>query len=157
MTNIRFIAKSRKVQRPGDVFVMLLPNERYLFGRVIATDAQLFAMTKVVLVYIFKTQQVGKQLSDRDELQTDRLLIPPVFTNRLGWSRGFFETIDNLPFLDGERLEQHSFLHPLHDRHYDEYSKPVSNPVEPIGMFAVGNYRTIDEHISDALGFEPAP
>jgi hypothetical protein len=38
-TNLRVLRPSRKKVRAGDVFAMQMPDDLYLFGRVISTDA----------------------------------------------------------------------------------------------------------------------
>ena len=51
-TNIRILAPSRKKNvREGDVFTYLMPDARYRFGRVIATDARIGPMEGCLLLY----------------------------------------------------------------------------------------------------------
>ncbi len=98
-TNLRVLSPSRKKLRVGDIFAMQLPDERYLFGRVICVDLPgppKAPMPRSNLLYIYKDLFEEKK-PDLDRLAPDRLLIPPVFTNRLGWAKGVFETIDNRP------------------------------------------------------------
>jgi len=40
--------------------------------------------------------------------------------------------------------------------YFDELSKPMDGPAEPVGEFGLQSYRTIDNLISDALGIERA-
>ena len=101
MTNLQQLARSRKKQRPGDVFAMLLPN-------------------------------------------------------RKGWSEGVFETVGNVPLGDGDVLDQHCFRR-WNGKYFDECSNQLPGPVEPVGDFGLHSFRTIDDDISDALGFERVP
>lgn len=39
-TNLRILKPSRRAPKPGDVFVIQLPDESYLFGRVITPEAR---------------------------------------------------------------------------------------------------------------------
>lgn len=136
---------------------MLLPDERYLFGRVINTEARVMSMVDVILVYIYRARAETPKLPNRRELRSDRLLVPPMMTNRLGWSRGLFETICNLPIEPGDVLDQHCFLDAFTGGYFDEVSNQVSGPVEPVGDFGLHSFRTMDAAISDALGIELAP
>ncbi len=67
-----------------------------------------------------------------------------------------FETVGNVPLGDGDVLDQHCFLRWNGD-YYDEYSNKLPGPVEPVGDFGLHSFRTIDDEISGALGFDLAP
>ena len=158
-TNLRKGQASRRKPRPGDVFVMHLPNDRYLFGRVITTDAVsgMGDDPGAILIYVYRNQFDSKQLPDRAHLRPDRLLVSPMMTNRLPWSRGYFETIAHLPLEEDDVLAQHCFLDPIWGNYYDEKGNELPGPMELVGDYALHSYRTIDDEISDALGFDLAP
>lgn len=105
--NLQVLRPSRKALEPGDVFTMQLQSLAYLFRRVISTMSR-WSITPdggtTNLVYVFEHQSPSKTMLDRSHLQSDQLLIPPQLINRLGWSRGYFETLENLPFGPGEVL-----------------------------------------------------
>lgn len=91
----------------------------------------------------------------------DQLLIPPVLTNKLGWVHGYFETIAHHRLAASDRLPQHCFrsgvvLDAPIERYYDEYSRELDVPVEPVGEWGLQSYRTIDDAVSDALGIPRA-
>jgi len=156
--NLRILRPSRQRLTAGDVFVMLPPEDRYLFGRVISTTAKWGANPSLTanLIYVFKVRSVAKTMPDRTELLSDRLLFAPVMTNRLPWSRGYFETITNLPLGEGEVLQQHCFRFSNH-RCYDEHHRELSGPTEPCGEGGLHSFRTVDDLVSDALGIPLAP
>jgi hypothetical protein len=92
------------------------------------------------------------------------LLIPPATINRLGWSRGHFMTVERRKFEDGERLPDHYFESGRRDRwnrrqYVDEDQQPVGHPPKGmvVGQAGLGNYRTIDDAVSEALGIPLAP
>lgn len=153
MTNLQVLTRTRKKPKPGDVFAMLLPDERYLFGRVISTEAVVGPMEGVLLLYVYRFRADGRELPERSELCPDRLLVSPILTNRKGWSEGVFETVGNVPLDDCDVVEQHCFRR-WNGEYFDELSNPLRGPVEPVGDFGLHSYRTIDDEISDALGFE---
>jgi hypothetical protein len=109
-TNLRVLQPSRKKLRAGDVFAMQMPDDLYLFGRVIGTDAVIGPMTGIILIYIFRTRSEVKAPPRREDLRPDNLLVPPILINRLPWSRGYFETIDHRPLEQEDLLKQNCFL-----------------------------------------------
>jgi hypothetical protein len=159
---LRVLRPSRKAIRPGDVFAMGLPDGAYLFGRVVSTSARwtLAADSGVAnLVYVFDHRSTEKRVPDRTYLRTDRLLVPPQLINRLGWSRGYFETLANLDFEDGEVLPVHCFQSNASSRGprwFDEYANELPGPVPPVGGWGSGNWRTVEDDVFAALGI-PLP
>jgi len=101
-TNLRIIRRSRKPPQRGDVFAMQIPDGRYLFGRVIGADlaAGQAPMPGAYLIYVYNVVRDAKVV-DPNDLAPDRLLIPPIHTNRMGWTKGYFETIASGPFGPG--------------------------------------------------------
>jgi hypothetical protein len=157
-TNLRVLRPSRKKVRAGDVFAMQMPDDLYLFGRLISTDAVIGPMTGCILIYVFRTRSEVKAPPRREDLRPDNLLVPPILINRLPWSRGYFETIDHRPLEDDEVLTQHCFWDvALRGQYFDEKGHELPGPVEPVGRYGLNSYRTADDKISKALGFERVP
>ena len=156
--NLRILRPSRKPLIVGDVFVMQPPDDRYLFGRVISTTAQWGAGASVLanLIYVFKARSESKTMPDRSELRADRLLFAPLVINRLPWSRGYFETIANLPLGEDEVLQQHCFRGSS-GRYYDDKGRELAGPTEPCGLLGLDSFRTVDDSVSKALGIPLAP
>jgi hypothetical protein len=150
-TNLRILKPSRRKPRPGDVFAMQAPDDQYLFGRVISTEAEIGPMTDCILIYVFRARSAAKKLPERTELAPDKLLVPPIMTNRLPWSRGYFESLAAVPLEADDVLEQHCFRR-SNGQYYDETNHELPGPVEPVGDWALRSYRTIDDQLSDALG-----
>jgi Immunity protein 26 len=103
------------------------------------------------LIYIYKDVSIVKK-PELDSLKPDRLLLPPIFTNRKAWTIGYFETVDNRPVGPSDMLPQHCF-HDFTGQYLDLEGQPLPGPVEPCGDWVLSSYRWIDDHISDALGF----
>ena len=163
--NMQLLRKSRKIQKPGDIFTLQLPDKRYVFGRVIRTDVNLKPLLslvtkkkkpdeepKMLLVYIYKVLSNNK--NDVPKLDKNELLIPPQVINRLGWARGYFETITNQLLQKEDILSQHCFLMVWEGKTYyfDEEGNRLPNRIEPCGISGVGNYRIIDDLVSENLG-----
>lgn len=154
--NLSVLKKSRRAIEPGDVFAMLPPDGAFLFGRVIAGDASVGPMTGLVLIYLYSVRSDTKD-PPLSELTPDRLLVPPIVTNRLPWSKGYFQRVASAPLRDADKLEHHCFRDFLTGKCFDEHSHEVAETAGPVGVFAVSSYRTIDDKISRALGIPLAP
>jgi hypothetical protein len=151
---------SRKKVAPGDIFSMKLPGG-YLLGRVIATNAKSSEWDEphLHLLYIYKG--VHKTTTDFqiDDFRPPQLLIPPVITNRLGWSRGVYETIGHAPLENADRLERNVFLRPGRNDYWDENANPIKashvKDKSMVGLQAVHSYMTIEYRVSVALELGP--
>lgn len=156
-TNLQLLAASRKAPKAGDIFVCRPAGRGYLFGRVVATDALITTMKDCILLYVFSIESESKEPPER--LSAMQLLIAPLMTNRLPWSRGYFETVAHRDFEPGERLPTHCFEEPGRKpiRYWDEYNHELPGKREPCGIHALKSFRTIDDSISDALGVPRVP
>jgi hypothetical protein len=117
----------------------------FLFGRVIRTDA--LGPMSALLIYIYAERSHTKD--PPDNLSPGSLLIPPAFTNALGWVHGRFETVDNRPLGPHDVLERHCFY--AAGRYYDEDGVTLPERIEPCGVGGLASYRMLDDRISDAL------
>lgn len=149
-TNMRVLQPSRVKPRQGDVFVLGV-GERFLYGRVVSTQAMAgWSMPGSILIYLFRTESPVTDLPDRSVLGTDNLLVSPMMTNKLPWSRGYFQTVANLPLADGEVLPRHCFQSTA-GRYFDEVATELPGPIEPCGDWGLHSFRTIDDEVSDTL------
>ena len=152
--NLRVLKKSRHIPQAGDIFVMQLPDTHYLFGRVININAKIGPMENCILIYIYNIRTVRKL--PIPELTTVHILVPPMMTNRLPWTRGYFEHLTNCILTPENLLTKHCFMS-SRNQYFDEYSNKLSKPSSPIGDWGLDSYRTIDDAISEALGIPLAP
>lgn len=157
VTNLQILKPSRKKLRAGDLFAMQFPDDRFLFGRVVTTEARIGPMEGVILIYVYRSRFDSMEVPERSALSAGELLVSPMMTNRLPWSRGYFETVAHWPLEPGDVLSQHCFLSAALGRYFDELGNELPGPVEPVGDRGLHSFRTIADAISDALGFERAP
>jgi len=162
-TNLRTLKRSNAAPKSGDIFVMQLPTDDYLFGRVILADAPQgrAPMPGANLIYIYDRRSAAPKLEVSD-LRPGRLLIPPLWTNRLPWSKGYFLTIENRTLEKFDLLRQHCFsrarLSPTKPTTFvDETGRTLAQRTEPCGEWGLVSYRWIDDHVSDALGMPRVP
>ncbi|MFK4084041.1 immunity 26/phosphotriesterase HocA family protein [Kribbella sp. NPDC020789] len=153
---MQVLKASRSKLRRGDVFALQPRGRRYLFGRIVDTETIIGPMTDCLLIYVYRVQSEVKELPAAAELMPVNLLLPPMMTNRLPWSRGYFETIGHQEIDPGMTLDVHCFRGP-DGRFYDEKSHELPGPVEPVGVHALKSHRTIDDAVSKALGIPRAP
>ncbi|WP_020672062.1 immunity 26/phosphotriesterase HocA family protein [Amycolatopsis nigrescens] len=157
-TNFKYLKRSSKKPQPGDVFTMLLPDEQYLFGRVIFAELPQgrAPMPGAYLLYIYDARATTRE-PPLDQLTPDRLLIAPEYTNRMGWTKGAFETVAQAEIGPADLLRQHCFWSASRKKYFDETGSEIAGPVEPCGSWSLGSYRAIDDLVSDALGIKRAP
>ncbi len=150
-TNLKVLHPSRRGPVVGDVFAMLPPDGRYLFGRVISTNAKAAWTFTAILIYVYKFRSSKKEVPPQHVFAARDLLLPPLMTNRLPWSKGYFETLGNVPLTADQMLRQHCF-HSFNGRYVNEFGDELIRPSEPCGELGLESYRTIDDAISKALG-----
>lgn len=148
-TNLAVLNGSRRVPKEGDIFVMLPPDGAFLYGRVISTKANPLGVGRGILVYIYRRRSNLKEAIP--ELRPDELLVPPLITNRLPWTRGYFEHLRADQIRSGDRLPQHSFRD-SYGRYVNEFGEPLLRPAQPAGQWGLHSFVTIDEEVSKALG-----
>ncbi len=157
-TNMRILKKTRRKPEQGDIFVFQLKQlpDRYYFGRVVSIDTKIggFRDGGIILIYLYRTWSPDKL--SIPALSTSELLIAPIGTNALPWTRGYFEVVATGQNNPTDLLPQHCFKDAFRGRFVDEFGNVLSNPVEPIGFDGLHSFITIDVEISKALSIPPA-
>lgn len=87
----------------------------------------------------------------------DRLLLPPVFINKMPWTKGYFETVVHVDITSSDRLGQHCFWRAAQGIFVDENRNPLPHEVPPCGEWGLASYRLLDDLVSDALGIPRVP
>lgn len=158
-TNLQVLKPSRKKPAEGDIFAMQLPEGSHLFGRVIGADLQGFneaPMPGSYLIYVYR-HRIESLQPDFDQLVPNQLLLPPVFINKMPWTRGYFLTVDQRPLQPQDRLEQYCFWDAARGIFVDEMHRTLPREVHPCGDWGLSSYRWLDDQISDALGIPRVP
>ena len=155
-TNIKVLRRSNKKPQSGDIFAMQLPDDTYLFGRVVGAELEPAPMPLSYLIYVYADRSQTKQPA-LNMLLPDRLLLPPVFINRMPWTKGYFETVWHEDLSNVALLPQHCFWDAARARYVDEQHKPLPSEIQPCGDWGLSSYRWLDDQISDALGIPRVP
>ncbi len=139
------------------MFAMLPPDGRYLFGRVVSADANPLGVGGALLIYVYGSRSDDKRLIPA--LSPSCLLVPPMMTNKLPWSKGYFEFLENRTLLKEDTLKVHCFARTWTNpkQYFTEDGTRLPGPVEPVGSWGLESFRTIDDKISKALGIPLAP
>lgn len=158
-TNIIPGPKSRKPPRAEHGFFLEVKDVGFLLGYLVSTEA-IWSIAGASsgyanLVYIYS--DVYPSIEAVEELSPSDLLIPPLLTNNLAWSRGYFQQIPNETVVKfPPSLPVHGFLHLRTGQTYDENGKVIDSAPADSGEFVLQSYLTIDDRISDALGIQRA-
>lgn len=153
--NLALLQPSRRVLENGDIFVMQPPDGLYVYGRVVDIEALAESdMSSCVLIYLYAKRSQLKRSIPRPNPQ--KLLLPPLITNRLPWTRGYFEYLETRKLTPRDVLPQHCFSTP-DDEYFDEKARPLKEPVEPVGQAGLHSLKSIDDEVSLALGIPLAP
>ncbi|GAA0256179.1 hypothetical protein GCM10010492_66340 [Saccharothrix mutabilis subsp. mutabilis] len=153
--NLRVLQKSRRRPEVGDLFVLSPRDDLYVFGRVISDQARWAQVDPQIppvnLIYVHRYTSPVVEVPPDAELQAGTLLISPTMVNNLPWSRGYFQTIANIPLRPGERLAVHCFRD-ARGRFVNEFNEPLPARTEPWSVLGLGSYRTVDDEVCEALG-----
>ena len=155
---MRVLSPSRKAPKAGDLFTFQLPDDLFRFGRVITDEASAGGGSRLLLNYLYNVSS-DRRTPPTDELTHDRLLVPPLMTNRLLWSRGYFETVASKELRASDVLARHVFCYrrPGGIVYFDEFGRRTFASDGPMATAGVSSYATIDDEVCEALGIPVAP
>ena len=153
--NLEKLKSSRIKTKPGDIFVFRPKGHDYYFGRTISVDAQIGGFKDCVLIYLYNAH--SKEKDKIPELNKNNLLVPPIATNYLPWSRGYFETVGHKTLSKDDLLQPNCFYSKIHNAYYDENGNKLDKAYEPVAIYGLSGYMGIDVKISHALGLNIAP
>lgn len=104
-TNLRVLgSRSRTKPQPGDVFAMQPAEGLFLFGQVVLAEFY-GPMPQSYLIYVYDHRS-STQVPDLARLTKDHLLLPPLFINRMPWTRGYFKNVAHRDLV-GQVLPEH--------------------------------------------------
>lgn len=107
------------------------------------------------LIYLYRASSDDSSVIPT--LWPSELLVPPLFTNRLPWSRGYFQTVGHAPLTRWDVLPTHIFFRLMPEQFVDEDGQRVPDPGYAVAPYGLGSFRAIDDAVSAALGIPLAP
>jgi hypothetical protein len=150
--NLRVLRKTSRKPEAGDIFAFqLVPiPESFFFGRVVATNTKIGGISGVgvVLIYLYRTPSISK--TQFPALKIDDMLLPPIGTNTVPWSKGYFELVKTGENRAEDILRRHSFRD-SRGWFFDEYGNRHYEPMDPVGDYALSGIGAIDVDISNAF------
>lgn len=156
-TNLVRMKGTRRRPESGDVFCMHLPSGEFLFGivRLANPPRENAPMPCAYLIYIYDWRSLAPT-PDYFKLLPESLLIPPLWTNQMPWTKGYFQHIENRPIPIGA-VPRHSCFRVSTGKFVNENGARIERPDSLCGEWGLVSYRWIDDRISDALGIERLP
>lgn len=149
---MKVLKKRRTKPVVGDVFVFQLQDERFYWGRVVSITAYIAGFENCILIYIYSNSTVSDE--EVPELSVDKLLIPPIATNALPWTRGYFKYIENRATLPTDKLAVHCFYDVVFNKIFDDAGRELDRKFEPCGDYGLASYTAIDELVCDTLSID---
>jgi hypothetical protein len=149
--NLENIGSSRKAIKTGDVFIFKPKERLFYYGVVVNSDASIFTAKGLIHIHLFNINS-EKGDSIPNNLYHSELLVPPILTNKLGWTKGYFKTIENVAIENFPLVKNATFFYyngKIFNDNSNELPKPKS--IEETGSFAVTSYLNIDNLISLSL------
>jgi hypothetical protein len=150
MVNIRRLKKSTKKLLSGDIFALQVQEGQYIFGRVIRLDAKVGGFDDCILIYIYRTFSEDKNKIPK--LDKNNLLIPPIATNLIPWTHGYFEVISHSVLNEDDIHKPHCFWDFCDKCYFDDNNNKLPQRIEPCGKYALCSIYSIDADISKSLG-----
>ena len=145
------LTPSRKRLREGDVFLLQPIPGTFYCGQIIRlkVESRDSFVNGMSLIYIY-----DRRVPDRGVpayLDAAPLLIQPVVINRLPWSRGYFETVGNLPVTERERRLSFGFWDTVRKRFVDAGGNPLAK--EPLYWtdYGLASYAVVGMLVQRAL------
>lgn len=117
-TELHVLQPTRKNPKIGDIFVMEPKENLFYFGKVI--DANVVSKNPLFnggyLIYLYNCPAKTKEIPN--QLDPNKLLIPPLVTNKQGWVKGYFETVGSSDVTSEEKNLDYGFWHSTSEKFY---------------------------------------
>jgi hypothetical protein len=132
--------RTTRTTQVGDVFKIQFPNVTY-YGRVMMTNVAFGGFKDgCTKIHVYKPTD----RSDLKEIVRSGLLIPPQFINNLGFSRGYFQCVGNVP-IDANDNDDGFVYIDSRKWYFDQYGNRTKSHSDKIGVYGLGNYLTVED------------
>jgi len=144
---------SRKRPKVSDIFVVQPKEKLYYFGKVILTqikskDSFINGMN---LIYIYNSPQ--KELIIPEDLELNKLIIPPTVVNNRGWLEGYFKTIGVRSVSEDDLKVDYGFkdIIRVNEFYCDVEGKKLEHKPKYCSIFGLGSYGVVGRQIQKIL------
>ena len=145
------MTKSRKPPHEGDIFVVQPFSGVFYYGKVIQTNIRSKDSCVNGMFLIFIYDKMSKSKCIPYDLDCSDLLSAPSIVNRLGWSRGFFETICSFPITDKEKNMSFGFWSFQKKCFVNTEGNVLTSRPKYYTDYGLSNYALVGEKIQTAL------
>ncbi|RPF55479.1 immunity 26/phosphotriesterase HocA family protein [Aquisalibacillus elongatus] len=134
---------SRKRRKEGEVFVIQPFENTFDYGKVIRTKlpSKNLMVEGMNLIYIYN--QHSKEVDIPEELNPNKLLIPPQIVNNQGWLKGYFQTVDIQSVLEEEKNIDFGFWDIKIKGYVDEEGERLDHVPAIHEDFGIGSYGSV--------------
>ena len=150
MPNLQIQRPFRKQLHPGNVFCLRYAQNLYFFGRIIALGVVFGGFPGGIRVHVYRKKS-DSEVIPQGLIESD-LLIAPQHINRLGFSRCYMPVVGNIPLCAADTRSDVCYYDAVRSRFVDESGQVLDRRRAIVGEYGMGNYRTMDDQISRALG-----
>lgn len=157
--NLRRIKSSRKEPAAGDAFVLNMCDRFYLFGLVVRSHFEHVRINNCVLVYIYKQKISSIRPPRAEDLDRNKLAMPPFVTGNQPWTGGYFVNVASVRVNPTNSFKKHCFeqsslFEDRPVRYYDDHGKSGQRFLPCIleGLWQLG---TIDDKLSAVFKIKP--
>ena len=147
------LTAKRQLAARGDVFTFQLRSKPgiYFFGKVISVDSKIgFRDMNVLMIYIYRATSSSKVAIPN--LSKEELLVAPIGTNNVPFTRGYFEILKSNALGGDDVLAQHCFFNPATKQYFDEMGQRLGEAVEPVGIDGLSGLESIAQKVLTSSG-----
>ena len=128
----------------------MFPDNICFLGQIVSLEAEAGGFEGCILINIFEQKVTFSD--DIQSLDNYKLLLAPLYVNKLGFSRGYMPIIGNQPVIKAS--SKYCYFDVFHKNHVDSKGKTLRKPEGLVGIWGLSNYLVIDDLISEKLGLE---
>ena len=146
--NMEIQSPYRKKLKVGDIFRLKYPNSRYLFGQITSLSAKAAGFKDCIKINVFESEHNCPDCPIKQS--SKKLLIAPLFINRLGFSRGYMPVISNTDVI--KTSSKYCYFDALFKKHLNDDGVEIPQATGLVGAWGLSNYLVLDDLVSEILG-----
>lgn len=143
--------KSRKRPVVGDLFLVQPKDGLFFAGKVLKTELESADpfIKGAMLVFLYGQPSYEEKLPE--QLDSEKLLIPPFMITNHPWTKGQFVTVENRELTQEEHDLDYGFIQPSRGRYVDEYGNPLEHVPKVYSIYGLCNALFVENRIGEYL------